>query len=157
MYVRNALLYISAANSFVRRLAVQILFTIAQPDVYKSKTGDGYVVFGDYKIDDMSSQTGVQQQYANQLSQAQSQSANDDEDDIPELEEAGEDDVDEDGLEAKDIEMVVTQANVSRAKAIKALRENDGDMVNAIMVCGACVVPCTALEPGGHDDLCEML
>lgn len=31
--------------------------------------------------------------------------------------------------------MVMAQANVSRAKAAKALRENDNDVVNAIMVC----------------------
>jgi len=41
--------------------------------------------------------------------------------------------VDESGLEAKDIDLVVTQAGCSRAKAVKALRDNDGDLVNAIM------------------------
>jgi NACalpha-BTF3-like transcription factor len=32
-----------------------------------------------------------------------------------------------------DIELVMSQANVSRAKAVKALKSNDGDIVNAIM------------------------
>ena len=41
--------------------------------------------------------------------------------------------VDESGLEAKDIELVMAQANVSRKKAVKALRENDNDIVNSIM------------------------
>lgn len=41
--------------------------------------------------------------------------------------------VDADGLEDKDIELVMTQANVSRTKAIKALKENDNDIVNSIM------------------------
>ena len=41
--------------------------------------------------------------------------------------------VDESGLEAKDIDLVMTQASVSRKKAIKALRENDNDIVNSIM------------------------
>lgn len=41
--------------------------------------------------------------------------------------------VDADGLEDKDIELVMTQANVSRNKAIKALKENDNDIVNSIM------------------------
>ena len=45
----------------------------------------------------------------------------------------GDEDVDESGVEAKDIDLVVSQANVSRAKAVKALRANDGDIVNAIM------------------------
>ena len=41
--------------------------------------------------------------------------------------------VDETGVEAKDIELVQAQASVSRKKAIKALKESDNDIVNAIM------------------------
>jgi nascent polypeptide-associated complex subunit alpha len=41
--------------------------------------------------------------------------------------------VDATGLEDKDIELVMTQASVSRKKAIKALKENDNDIVNSIM------------------------
>jgi nascent polypeptide-associated complex subunit alpha len=43
--------------------------------------------------------------------------------------------VDATGIEDKDIELVMSQANVSRNKAIKALRKADNDLVNAIMVC----------------------
>ena len=43
--------------------------------------------------------------------------------------------VDETGVESKDIELVMSQANVSRSKAVKALRNNSNDIVNAIMVC----------------------
>ena len=42
--------------------------------------------------------------------------------------------VDEGGVEAKDIELVMSQANVSRGKAVKALKNNQNDIVNAIMV-----------------------
>ena len=42
--------------------------------------------------------------------------------------------VDEAGLELRDIELVMAQANVSRAKAVRALRDNQSDIVNAIMV-----------------------
>lgn len=42
--------------------------------------------------------------------------------------------VDEAGVEDKDIELVMSQANVSRAKAVKALKNNNNDIVNAIMV-----------------------
>lgn len=41
--------------------------------------------------------------------------------------------VDESGMEAKDIELVMAQASVSKRKAIKALKENDNDIVNSIM------------------------
>jgi NACalpha-BTF3-like transcription factor len=40
---------------------------------------------------------------------------------------------DEEGVEANDIELVMSQAGCSRAKAVKALKENDMDLVNAIM------------------------
>jgi NACalpha-BTF3-like transcription factor len=47
---------------------------------------------------------------------------------------AGDDeDVDDSCLAAKDIELVVSQTGVSRAKAVKALHNNDGDIVSAIM------------------------
>lgn len=42
--------------------------------------------------------------------------------------------VDETGLEVRDIELVMAQANVSRPKAVRALRHNNNDIVNAIMV-----------------------
>ena len=41
--------------------------------------------------------------------------------------------VDETGCESKDIELVMSQANVSRGKAVKALKANNHDIVNAIM------------------------
>ena len=42
--------------------------------------------------------------------------------------------VDDEGVEEKDIELVIQQANVTRAKAIRALKNNSNDIVNAIMV-----------------------
>ncbi|EJW87271.1 NAC domain-containing protein [Wuchereria bancrofti] len=49
-------------------------------------------------------------------------------------EESGDDgEVDATGIEEKDIELVCSQANVSRNRAIKALKEANNDIVNAIM------------------------
>ena len=50
-------------------------------------------------------------------------------------EESDEEEVDATGVEEKEIELVMTQAGVSRNKSIKALKKNDNDIVNAIMVC----------------------
>lgn len=36
-------------------------------------------------------------------------------------------------MEEKDIELVMSQASVSRNKAIRALKKTDNDLVNAIM------------------------
>ena len=41
--------------------------------------------------------------------------------------------IDESGVEPKDVDLVMSQAGVSRAKAVKALKTNDGDIVNALM------------------------
>lgn len=41
--------------------------------------------------------------------------------------------VDETGVEPRDIDLVMTQAGVSRTKAVKALKTNNGDIVSAIM------------------------
>ena len=48
-------------------------------------------------------------------------------------EESEKEQVDEMGVEVKDIELVMSQANVSRAKAVRALKNNSNDIVNAIM------------------------
>src|SRR5579863_6049616 len=65
----------------------------------------------------------------------------DNEDDVPELE-APEDDgpIDETGVDSKDIELVMAQVNCSRAKAVRALKESGGDLINAsvsvfILIC----------------------
>jgi nascent polypeptide-associated complex subunit alpha len=52
-------------------------------------------------------------------------------DDVPALD--ADEAVDEDGVDAKDVDLVMSQASCSRAKAAAALMENDGDLVNAIM------------------------
>jgi nascent polypeptide-associated complex subunit alpha len=52
---------------------------------------------------------------------------------MPAVIEEEEEELDETGVEAKDIELVMSQAGCSRAKAVKALKENDNDLVNSIM------------------------
>uniref|UniRef100_A0A803N7A3 NAC-A/B domain-containing protein n=1 Tax=Chenopodium quinoa TaxID=63459 RepID=A0A803N7A3_CHEQI len=106
-----------------------ILFVISKPDVFKSPTSDTYVIFGEAKIEDLSSQLQTQaaEQFkspdmSNVISKPESSAmAQDDED------------VDESGVEPKDIELVMTQAGVPRGKAVKALKAADGDIVSAIM------------------------
>lgn len=58
---------------------------------------------------------------------------NEDDDDIPELEDAAEEEgpIDETGVDPKDIDLVMQQVNCSRAKAVRALKESSGDLINA--------------------------
>ena len=108
-----------------------VLFVINKPDVFKSPTADTYVVFGEAKSEDLSSAS--QAAAAKQFRQPQQEMAAV-APAVPEVaaEEADEE-VDETGVEAKDIELVMSQAGCSRGKAVKALKENDGDLVNSIM------------------------
>ena len=48
-------------------------------------------------------------------------------------EEEEETEVSTEGVEEKDIELVMQQASCSRAKAVAALKANSNDIVNAIM------------------------
>lgn len=103
-------------------------------------------IFGEAKIEDLNSQ--AQASAAQQLAAAEAAGhdhAGHDHDhdhgkgkavEEKKEEEEEEDDgeeVDDSGLEAKDIELVMQQASVSRKKAVKALKENDNDIVNSIM------------------------
>ena len=48
-------------------------------------------------------------------------------------EESEKEEVDETGVEVNDIEFIMSQAHVSRAKAVRALKNNSDDIVNVIM------------------------
>ena len=41
--------------------------------------------------------------------------------------------VDETGINPEDVNFVMEQTKCTRAEAVKALRENEGDMINAVM------------------------
>merc|ERR1712083_643404 len=110
-----------------------ILFVISNPDVHKSPNSDTYIIFGEAKIEDLSAQ--AQASAAQQFTQPSADSAiapgDDDKPKVEEVEEDGE--VDETDVEAKDIELVMSQVQCSRAKAVTALRANNNDIVEAIM------------------------
>lgn len=114
-----------------------ICFYVQSPDVYKSKTSDIYIVFGVVRIDDMS-QNNVLQQAAAQKFQAPEEPEEPAEEEAPKEEEAAaeEEEVDETGVNPDDIAFVMEQTKCTRAAAVKALRENDNDMINAVMALG---------------------
>lgn len=112
-----------------------VLFVISKPDVFKSPTADTYVVFGEAKSEDLTgaSQAAAAQKFRQPASAAEIPLSSADETvEMPAVMEE-EEELDETGVEAKDIELVMSQAGCSRAKAVKALKENDNDLVNSIM------------------------
>jgi nascent polypeptide-associated complex subunit alpha len=112
-----------------------VLFVIGSPDVLKNPSSDTYVIFGEAKIDDGSGRgAGAAQNPFGAAGAVPTPAAAPASADLPAVEEAadGEEDSGE-GIEDKDIDLVMSQADVSRQVAIKALRRNDNDIVNAIM------------------------
>ena len=133
-----------------------VLFVINKPDVYKSPTAETYVIFGEAKNDDTSAasqaaaakqfqqqQAAMMQSTAGITNNADSSSDNA----MPSLDSlsaaldpssidgtaSDTDALDETGINPSDIDMVMSQAGCSRVAAVKALKENGNDLVNAIM------------------------
>jgi len=82
------------------------------------------------KVEDLSAQ--VQAAAAQQMPTAVDEKK-DSGDKAPAIEEVDEGEVDEEGVEAKDIELVLSQVSSTRGKAVAALRANNNDIVEAIM------------------------
>ncbi|THU63053.1 hypothetical protein C4D60_Mb01t11700 [Musa balbisiana] len=114
-----------------------ILFVISKPDVFKSPNSETYVIFGEAKIEDLSSQLQSQAAQQFRMPDLSNAMAKPDESAAAVVDAAvvdeEEEDVDETGVEPRDIELVMTQAGVSKGKAVKALKAHDGDIVGAIM------------------------
>ena len=113
-----------------------ILFVVSKPDVYKSSSSDTYVIFGEAKIEDLNAQAqnaAAQQFTAPEVSKASVPTSNDKVQEQTSDNDKKDEQVDAAGVSERDIELVVSQTQVSRADAIKALKANDGDIVNAIM------------------------
>jgi len=112
-------------------------FVIERPDVFATngKGNETYVIFGEAR---QQQPMGQMQQKKNAAAEAARvlqdtvEAGTQSEADVLEGVEAGKE-LDTQGLEAKDIELVMTQASCGKSVAIRALKENDGDLVNAIM------------------------
>lgn len=126
---------VQGVNRVAIRKSKNILFVINKPEVYKSPASDTYIVFGEAKIEDLSQKaqlaaaekfkTDVVNMPEEQKAKAKSsKSTYEDDDNEP---------VDDTGVDSKDIDLVMQQASVSRNAAVKALKNNNNDIVNAIM------------------------
>jgi len=116
--------------------AKNMLFVITKPDVFKSPISDTYIIFGEAKIEDLSTSAAMnaaktfETPEAIPSAPAASVAETKAEPNKPdEPEEA----VDETGVEAKDIDLVIAQTKATRVQAVKALKKANGDIVNAIM------------------------
>merc|ERR1711998_603391 len=116
-----------------------ILFVIKEPDVFKTssdnpKSPATFVVFGKAEIEDLSAQAtsaAVEQFKAPGAGLGDVGGDDAPKVDLAEVDDDGDEDPGE--LDENDIELVVKQAGVPKSKVIKALKQNDNDVVNAIM------------------------
>ena len=136
---------VTGINRVTMRKSKNIIFVISKPDVYKSPASDTYIVFGEAKVEDLSHQAQMAAADKFKMSQAAGQAGADAAAGLAAAaakkapatiaeEEEDDEEVDATGIEEKDIDIVVTQSNVSRKRAIKALKNNNNDIINAIMV-----------------------
>uniref|UniRef100_A0A2I2ZY43 NAC-A/B domain-containing protein n=1 Tax=Gorilla gorilla gorilla TaxID=9595 RepID=A0A2I2ZY43_GORGO len=95
-----------------------ILFVITKPDVYKSPALDTYTIFGGTKNEDFSQQA--------QLAAAKKFK-------VQETTQTPTEEVDKTGVEVKGMELVMSQANMSRAEAVQTLKNNSNYVVKVIM------------------------
>lgn len=130
---------VSGVMRLTIKRAKDTLFVITRPDVYKATNSDTFVAFGEIKVEDLSASAAA-------LENARKASAEEaakvtepvaepekKEEEAAEKPAEAEEPVDETGLSAQDIDLVVQQGKCTRAKAVEALRRNNGDIVNSIM------------------------
>ncbi|KAK7199591.1 nascent polypeptide associated complex subunit- like protein, copy 2 [Novymonas esmeraldas] len=110
-------------------------FAMVQPEVYRFPGTNTFVIFGEAQLEDVSAlaqeaaaraavsgAAADSSEGAAAAAAAPAAAADDDDEEV----DAGD-------LDEKEINVVMSQANVSRNKAIKALKNNNGDIVNTIM------------------------
>jgi len=115
----------------VMRRKGNILFSIHGGEVYKAPGSDTYIVFGEAQPEDLISAS--QRNAVKNITKATEAVKKPEIIEEDPAAEEGDEDVDTEGVEEKDIELVMQQAGVTRGKAVKALKKNSNDIVNAIM------------------------
>jgi len=129
-------------NRVTMKKGSDILFIINNPEIFKTATTDTYVIFGDAKIENLSNNQ-LASKVKEVVENAETQPETQEEKTVvpaavtteaPKVQ-IVDDEValDETGLEAKDIELLMAQTSVSRARAVRELRATNGDLVTAIM------------------------
>merc|ERR1712227_49590 len=109
-----------------------LLFSIHGGEVYKVPGSDTYIVFGEAVPEDFLRNAQMKAAEKFKVPETTAPAAP-----LATIEDENEDDenveVSTEGVEEKDIELVMQQAGVTKTKAIKALKNNGNDIVNAIM------------------------
>ena len=107
--------------------------SINKPEVYRFPSSNTFVLFGEITGDDMMMGGAEQEEAAKAAAAVTGASSGATKEESAPAADDDDEEVDAGDLGDKEIKLVMSQANVSRAKAIKALKNNKGDIVNTIM------------------------
>merc|ERR1711973_875742 len=107
-----------------------LLFSIHGGEVYKVPGSDTYIVFGEAVPEDFLRNAQMKAAEKFKVPETTAPSVP-----LATIEDENDENVEvsTEGVEEKDIELVMQQAGVTKTKAIKALKNNGNDIVNAIM------------------------
>merc|ERR1711962_154299 len=120
---------VEGINRVVLRKDKTLLFVVPNPEVFRK--GDTWVVLGEARVEDPNQR--AREMAAAKVAENIQPKTKTEPVQATITEEDEETDVPADGVEEKDIELVMQQAACTRAKAISALKSNSNDIVNAIM------------------------
>jgi len=128
-------------NRVTMKKGQDILFIINNPEIFKTSNSDSYVIFGDAKIENLSNnQLASKVKEVVENAEAQPEAKEEKAaapvvvQETPKVQIVDDEaSVDETGLKSEDIELLMTQTGVSRARAIRELKATNGDLVTAIM------------------------
>merc|ERR1712193_49263 len=120
---------VDGINRVVLRKDKTLLFVVPNPEVFRK--GDTWVVLGEARVEDPNQR--AREMAAAKVAENIQPKTKTEQVQATITEEDEETDVPADGVEEKDIELVMQQAACTRAKAISALKSNSNDIVNAIM------------------------
>lgn len=126
----------------VKKSGNNVLFVVNKPEVLRNPGSNTYVIFGvastvdneQQNLQNAASQFSpeMMEQVKQAMAASQGGNAASSGATVEEVVDDGEA-VDETGLSATDIELIMEQTKAPRSKVVKVLKENDGDVVSAIM------------------------
>lgn len=137
---------LESCNRVTMKKGKNLMFAIQKPDVYEASP-DSFVVFGEAKIDDLNAMNRMMQMQGGgardpaamkaqmEAMKAQMEAMSGGEESVATTVGAGSaaEGKSGDGPKESDIELVVSQGNCTREKAIEALKKTNNDIVEAIM------------------------
>ena len=127
---------VSGVNRVTIKQNKNVIIVISAPEVYKSPVSDTYVIFGEAKVDDQNAKFKGLSNFDKDLEAEvplESDKVEVKEEGETKNETASSTAVSAEGVNEKDIELVIAQTKKSREEAIAALKAANGDMVTAIL------------------------